>query len=162
MNGNPSGSHRGRNDRRQRPTSPLDALRFGGRRTWPRRQEERLDGFFVDRFDASTLAMVVILLCLTIADGVLTLELLDINCVEANPLMERLLLQGPLAFLLGKYVLTSAGLPLLVVFKHHPMFGTRFRVGFLIPVFIGLYLILLFYQGALFRLAFPTAPTNPM
>ena len=106
--------------------------------------------------------MVVILLCLTIADGVLTLELLDINCVEANPLMERLLLQGPLAFLLGKYVLTSAGLPLLVVFKHHPMFGTRFRVGFLIPVFIGLYLILLFYQGALFRLAFPTAPTNPM
>ena len=57
--------------------------------------------------------------------------------------MEYLSTRGPLAFLLGKYVLTAMGLPLIVVYKNYPMFGTRFRVGFLLPVFIGLYLVLI-------------------
>ncbi len=162
MSDKPSGSPRGQNDRRRRPTSPLDAFRTGGRRTRPRRQEDRLGGFFIDRFNVVTLAMVVILLGLTIADGILTLELIEINCVEANPLMQRLLIRGPIAFLVGKYILTSAGLPLLVVYQHHPMFGTRFRVGFLIPVFIGLYLMLLSYQGALLLVAMLQTSTPSM
>src|SRR5436190_23815784 len=104
MNNRPIDLSRSQGDRRERPTTPLDALRTGGRRTWPRRHEERLGRFFVDRFDATTLAMVVILLCLTIVDGVLTIELLDVNSVEANPVMGQLLTQGHREFLLGKYV----------------------------------------------------------
>src|SRR5262249_36220715 len=141
MIGDSTGGRRGSKDRRTKPTSPLDALRPGGRRSWPRRREERAGRFFVDRFDALTLAMIVALLCLTIVDGVLTIELLDVNSEEANPLMDHLLTWGDCAFLLGKYILTAAGLPFIVVYKQHPFFGTRFRVGWLLHVFIGLYLV---------------------
>ena len=145
------GRRRNSSDRRQQATSPLDALRLRGRRAWPRRKEERQGSFFVDRFDALTLAVIVTLLMLTIADGVLTIELLDINSEEMNPLMARLLLQGHQAFLLGKYVLTAFGLPFIVVYKNYPMFGTRFRIGFLLPIFVGLYVVLIFYQARLLR-----------
>ena len=102
--------------------------------------------------------MVVSLLCLTIADGILTLELLEIHCVEANPVMACLLDRGHLWFVIGKYVLTAAGLPLLVVCKNFRMFGTRFRVGFLIPTFVALYLVLIFYQNSLFNAVRPGSP----
>jgi hypothetical protein len=151
MNENHGGETRSRLDRRRRPTSPLDALRFGGRRRWPRREEERHGAFFIDRFDASTLAMIVVLLGLTLVDGLLTLRLLEINCEDVNQFIGYLLKRGPMAFLAGKYVLTAAGLPFLVVYKYYPLFGTRFRAGYLLPVFLGLYLVLLCYQWALLR-----------
>jgi hypothetical protein len=142
-------TQRQQGDRRRRPTSPRDALNPFGRRSWPRRAEERRDVFFVDRFHATTLAMVVALLCLTLLDGILTLELLDLNSEEANPFMAQLLTRGPIAFLVGKYTLTAAGLPFLVVYQHHRIFGGRFRVGWLVPLFIGLYLALLYHQWTL-------------
>lgn len=151
MNADSTDSQRGQADRRSRPTSPLDAFRASGRRVRPRRSKERLGAFFTDQFDAFTLAMVMTLLGLTITDGVLTLELLDFNSVEANPFMGHLLKQGPFAFLLGKYVLTAMGMPFIVVYKNHPMFDTRFRVGFLLPVFISMYVALIFYQWMLFH-----------
>ena len=149
MNEDFTGESRRGEDRRQRPTSPLDAFRFGGRRRGPRRTEERRGAFFVDRFDAATLGMVVALLGLTLVDGLLTIELLEINSEEGNPFMHYLLAHGPMAFLLGKYLMTAAGIPFLVVYKNYPMFGSRFRVGYLFPVFLGLYLVLLSYQWVL-------------
>lgn len=133
-------------DRRRGPTAPLDAFRGAGRRTWVRRREERQGAFFLDRFDAFTLALIVALLGLTVVDGVLTIELLDVNSEEFNPLMHHLLTRGHTAFLLGKYILTAAGLPFLLVYQNYRMFGTRFRVGFLFPVFLTLYLTLVVYQ----------------
>ena len=46
--------------------------------------------------------------------------------------MAHLLGRGHHAFLAGKYILTAAGLPFLVVFKNYRLFGTRFRVGYLV------------------------------
>jgi hypothetical protein len=135
-----------RTDRRKRPTSPLDALRVIGRRKAPRRSADRSGDYFVDRFDAVTLAMIVGLLGLTITDGVLTIELLDRNSEEINPFMAHLLGRSHHAFLAVKYILTAAGLPFLVVFKNYRLFGTRFRIGYLFPAFIALYLLLLSYQ----------------
>jgi hypothetical protein len=137
---------RDRPDRRKRPTSPRDALRGKGRRKAPRRREERSGDYFVDRFGAATLAMIVGLLGLTITDGVLTIELLDRNSEELNPIMAQLLGRSHHAFLAGKFLLTAAGLPFLVVFKNYRMFGTRFRIGYFLPAFVGLYLLLLSYQ----------------
>jgi hypothetical protein len=146
-----------RTDRRRRPTSPLDALRSGGRRCRVRRQEERQGVHFVDRFHAGTLAMVVTLLGLTIADGVLTIELIGLNSEEANPVMAHLLRQGDSTFLLVKYIMTAAGLPFVVVYQHYPLCGTRFRVGWLLPVFVALYLVLLLHQWNLLQIGRPTA-----
>jgi Domain of unknown function (DUF5658) len=137
---------RGPTDRRQVPTGPMDAFRLSGRRQRVRRGAEREGPFFTDRFDALTLAFIVAVLVLCILDGVLTIQLLDVNSEEANPVMRFLLDRGHLLFLVGKYVITAAGLPFLVVYKNWPFFGTRFRAGFLLPVFLGLYLGLVAYQ----------------
>jgi hypothetical protein len=98
------------------------------------------------------MVLVIALLSLTIVDGVLTLELIHLNSEEANPVMAGLLEQSEFAFLMGKYVLTAAGLPFLVVYQQYPLCGTRFRVGWLLPVFVGLYLVLLFHQCTLLRM----------
>jgi hypothetical protein len=150
-------------DRRREPTGPPDAFRRAGRRARVRRGAERQGSYFLDRFDAFTLALIVTLLGLTIVDGVLTIELLDVNSEEFNPLMNHLLTRGHTAFLLGKYILTAAGLPFLLVYKNYRMFGTRFRVGFLFPIFLSLYLALVAYQVHLLQigqsgLTFPGYP----
>ena len=53
--------------------------------------------------------------------------------------MNRLLEHGVLPFLLGKYLLTVIGLPVLLIFKNYYLFGTRVRVGYLIPLLVVLY-----------------------
>ena len=124
----------------------MDAFRLAGRRQQVRRDTERTGPFFTDRYDALTLALVVAILALCILDGILTIELLDRNSEEINPVMRFLLDRGHGPFLLGKYAITAAGLPFLVVYKNWPIFGTRFRTGYLLPVFLVLYLTLLIYQ----------------
>ena len=90
--------------------------------------------------------MVVLLLTLTIVDGVITLLLLDAGCKEANPVMSYLLRKGHVHFILGKYILTAVGLPFLLMFKNFRLFRSGFRAGYLLPVFVGLYVVLLGYQ----------------
>jgi hypothetical protein len=82
------------------------------------------------------------LLVLTLVDGVLTLRLVDSHHGEANPLMAHLMRRGAAWFLIGKYVLTAAMVPWLVIWKNHRMFGTRVRVKHLIPMLVGLYVLL--------------------
>jgi hypothetical protein len=133
----------------------MDALRSGGRRCRPRRKQERRGVYFVDRFHAVTLALIVALLGLTVADGILTIELVRLNSEEANPLMAHFLQQGDLPFLMVKYVMTAVGLPFLVVYQHYPLMRTRFRVGWLLPIFLTLYLVLLFHQWSLIQIGHP-------
>ena len=84
-------------------------------------------------------------------DAFLTVRLLDAGAKEVNPVMDRLLLHGVGAFLVGKYLLTVGGLPLLLIFKNHYLFRTQLRVGHLIPIAVGLYAILIGYQVALMQ-----------
>ena len=107
----------------------MDAFRLSGRRQRVRRGAEREGPFFTDRFDALILGFIVAVLVLCIVDGVLTIELLDVNSEEANPVMKFLLDRGHLPFLVGKYAITAAGLPFLAVYKNWPLFGTRFAPG---------------------------------
>jgi hypothetical protein len=133
-------------DRRQRATSLRDVLRPYGRRMVFRRSGEHRQSYFVDSFGLATLAFIVSLLALSIFDGVITLSLLDAGCQEINPLMACFLRQGSLFFLLGKYLLTAVSIMIFVVFKNFCLFGTSFRVGYLIPLVVAAYTALLAYQ----------------
>ncbi len=62
--------------------------------------------------------------------------------------MGYLLSQGVLAFVIGKYMLTVLGLPILLIFQDHLLFGIL-RVRNLMPMCIIAYLILLDYQISL-------------
>jgi hypothetical protein len=111
-----------------------------------RRAPEHRRSYLVDRFSASMWIAMLLILVLSMVDAFITLYLLDFDCHEVNPLMRHLLNNGVLAFVLGKYALTAAGLPLLLLFKNYFLFGTRFRVGYLIPAIVVMYVVLLIYQ----------------
>lgn len=142
----PGIENRAKADRRQTPTGPWTAFPPAGLRMRNRRASEHQRPYFVDRFSPAMLVFVLMLLMASIVDAILTIQLLQAGGDEINPLMDRLLDYGILPFLVGKYLLTVVGLPLLLVFKNHYLFGLRFRVGYLIPSTVVLYLVLIGYQ----------------
>jgi hypothetical protein len=142
---------RGRPDRRRRPANPWGAFLGRRCRRHHRRATDAHRSIFADRYSARDFLLIVLLLVMTIADGLITLDLLDAECEEANPLMSYLLERGHMAFVLGKYILTAVGLPFVIAFKDYRLFRTRFRVGYVLPVFVALYLLLLSYQAVLMR-----------
>ena len=147
----PDIDQRTQSDRRKTPTSPWDAFPPAGRRMANRRASEHRRPYFVDRFSPAMFVFLLMLLITSLVDAILTIQLIEAGAKEINPLMDRLLERGVLPFLLGKYVLTVAGLPLLLIFKNHYLFGTRIRVGHLIPLIVALYLALIGYQLVLMQ-----------
>jgi Domain of unknown function (DUF5658) len=133
-------------DRRRKPTSFWDTFGLGGRRMRCRRADEHRQPYFVDRFGREATVWGTSLLVLSISDGVITLFLLDAGCQEINPFMAYLLQKGCGIFLLAKYLLTATAVITFLVFKNFYLFGTPFRVGYLIPVLVSMYAALILYQ----------------
>jgi hypothetical protein len=145
MNQDSSSERRNLPDRRRKPTTIWGSIIFGGRRRHVRRESERGQPHYVDHFPWTTFIWILLLVLFTFIDGILTLELLDAGCVEANPLLHFSLGKGPEYFLIVKYLLTVTGLPLLV------FFGARNRMRFIFPGFVLLYIVLIVYQLLLLR-----------
>ncbi len=138
---------RASSDRRVEPTGPWAALAWRpGRRVENRRATDRRRTYFVDRFSPALWIGVLALVAGSLIDAVFTLHSLDRGGREINPLMGGLLRHGAAAFIAGKYLLTVLGLPLLLIFKNHRLFGGRVLVGQLIPACVALYAMLLAYQ----------------
>jgi hypothetical protein len=137
---------RARSDRRQKPTSPWGAFPPAGRRMRNRRVEEHRQSYFADRFSPVVLTGVLMLIIATFVDAGLTVYVLHGGGSEVNPLMDRLLNHSVEAFVIGKYLLTVVGLPVLLIFRNYYLFGTQLRVGYLIPVTVALYAVLIGYQ----------------
>lgn len=116
-----------------------------------RRVKEHLQPYLVDRVSWLAFLTATLLLVLTLVDGILTVALLERGFEEANPLMRFLLNRSPVAFFIGKYVLTATFLPVALVMNQYRLFGTRFRVGHLIPIVALLYLVLIVYQLVLWN-----------
>jgi hypothetical protein len=133
-------------DRRQTPTATWRAFLPAGRRMRNRRGSEHRRPYFVDRFSCGMLLGVAMLILASLVDAILTVHILQAGGEEINPLMDRLLSHSVEAFVLGKYVLTVVGLPLLLIFKNYYLFGTRLRVGHLVPAAVATYGVLIGYQ----------------
>ncbi len=139
------GERREKSDRRLTPTSVWDAVFFVGGRRHARRAPDRGRVLVVDRFSVATFVPIMLVLAFTLVDGLLTLELIEAGYHEANPVMYVLLTKGPVHFLMGKYVLAAAGLPVLV------LLGTHSRIRYLVPILAVLYALLITYQVILLR-----------
>jgi Domain of unknown function (DUF5658) len=140
-----SGERRHLPDRRETPTGLWDALFCGGKRAFVRRESERRRPHFLDRYPLGAFIWIVLLLFCTVADGWLTLVLLESGYHEINPVMQYFLAKGPAYFLIGKYVLAAAGLPVLVLFRGHTRYGDP------LPIFVSLYAVLIGYQLLILR-----------
>jgi hypothetical protein len=138
-------------DRRESPTGPWSALPPAGMRAKNRRADEHRQPYFVDRFSAAMFIVILFLIFASLADAILTIQLLEAGGDEINPLLNHALNHGVSIFLFVKYVLTVGGLPVLLIFKNHYLFGTPVRVGHLLPFAVLLYAILIGYQLALMQ-----------
>jgi hypothetical protein len=137
---------RAQTDRRQQPTSPWGALPPAGQRMRNRRAHEHLQPYFTDRFSPSMLMCVLALIFVSLLDAGLTIYVLYGGGSEVNPLMNYLLSHSITTFVVGKYVLTVVGLPVLLIFQNYYLFSTRLRVGYLIPFSVAMYTVLIGYQ----------------
>jgi len=108
----------GEKDRRCDRKARFKYFLVNGRRESARRTEDKTSYFFFDRYSQGMFTAITAILMLSIVDGLLTLLLIERGASELNPVMAYFLEYGPLSFITAKYVLTSFGVFLLLIFKN--------------------------------------------
>jgi hypothetical protein len=124
--------------RRQDEGLPGFRYLFFGRRKGVRRNEDNRKSYFLDHYSLRVFIIIIGIILLSVTDAMLTLYLIRHGAAEINPIMEHFLKYGPLPFLAAKYLLTTASVVLLLVYKNVHIFGTRIRAKYL---FILIFLI---------------------
>lgn len=89
---------------------------------------------------------------LSCADAFLTLQLLNLGMIEANPVMQAVMEQSTLLFTSTKLAMTAVGI-LILVFLAKAKFLNRLRTGVFLTIFFSFYACLVCYELVnLFRL----------
>ena len=117
---------RGGSERRVNNKKRLKYLFINGRRERARRKEDWEKAFFFDRYNQKLFAAITAILMLSVFDALLTLVLIENGSSELNPVMDYFLAYGPLTFFIAKYVLTSVGVIILLIFKN--VFLSRVKI----------------------------------
>jgi hypothetical protein len=81
-------------------------------------------------------AAVLCIICLTIVDAYLTLDLVSRGAEELNPIMAYCLERSPLAFFTVKYLVTCASIMMILSIKEIYIFGGKIRCEALFAFFI--------------------------
>ena len=124
--GSPDKEERRRIDRRTNNKARLKYLLFNGRRERSRRDEDRGKAFIFDRYNQKLFLAITVILVLSILDAALTLVVIQRGATELNPVMAYFLEHGTLTFIVAKYVLTSIGVVILLIFKN--VFLTKIKI----------------------------------
>ena len=114
----PDPKNRRAKDRRSNQKARLKYLLFNGRRERIRREEDSRKVFFFDRYHPKLFAAITAILMLSIFDALFTLILINNGSTELNPVMAYFLQHGLLPFIVAKYILTSIGVVILLIFKN--------------------------------------------
>lgn len=89
---------------------------------------------------------------LSCADAFLTLQLLELGMIEANPVMSAIMAHGTAVFTSTKLAMTGVGI-LMLVFLAKARFLNRVRTGLFLTMFFSFYACLVCYELVnLFRL----------
>jgi len=87
---------------------------FNPRRRRIRRKEDR-ESSFIDWYPARLLIAAILIMLLSVVDGLLTIHLINAGAVELNPVLAPFVRNDPMWFALIKVVLTGIGIICLVV-----------------------------------------------
>ena len=112
-------------DRRQQQLSKR--LFIKGLRESMRRADDRNRIAIFDRYKSPLFIGMMIVLSLSILDGILTLILLSQGAKELNPVMRYYLNHGPQVFIVVKYGLTV--LPMLIILFANEALTSRYWIG---------------------------------
>ncbi len=135
-------------NRRKSPTKPFSKYIFKGERKKNRRLNED-QNYYVDRYEARYLAVVLLILVLCVFDAYFTLKIIHFGGKELNPLMINFIDKNPEWCLAIKYFVTVVSLIILLVHKNFIVFG-KVKARYIIYLIFSLYFILVLYEAALF------------
>jgi hypothetical protein len=131
-------------DRRRRL---LHALFVGGLN--PRRRSHRRTtephARVHDLHEARWLGIAMLIMLLSVADAILTVEVMHLGAIEVNPVMAVFLDGQSPAFAFVKVALTGFGVTVLTIMARIHAFG-RVPVGFVLYAVLGLYSGLIAYE----------------
>ena len=113
-------------ERRTNNKSRIKYLLFNGRREHSRRTEDSGKAIIFDRYNQKLFLAITTILVLSILDAVLTLIVIQRGATELNPVMAYFLEHGTLTFIVAKYILTSIGVLILLIFKN--VFLTKIKI----------------------------------
>ena len=134
-------------DRRTKPTSPFSIRSLlAGRRRSIRRRQDRNFHYYVDRYDTLSVAVFLLVIALSVADGFITLHLVAAGAREINPVMRFFLSHGTFPFLLVKYCLTGFGFLFLIIHKEYYFLGGRLRGRLVMLTILLLYCVLIGWE----------------
>jgi hypothetical protein len=137
------------NDRRRQPTRPFTLPSLFGRRKSIRRHEDKEAHKYVDRYSLRSVAIVLFILVLSVADAIFTLTLVSRGAEEINPIMDFFLQRGPAIFLGVKYFLTVGSLLCFLILKNHYFLAGRISVKTILATMLILYVVLIGYELSL-------------
>ena len=138
--------YRNGKDRRKRKIPPLKYLLFGGQRKRIRRKEDEDKLIILDTHGPWIFGLTVIILVLSIIDGLLTLNLIGRGAQEINPVMSNLIDINPYIYFFVKCFLTIVAVILLILLKNYRSKIFRVRVSNLLPLIAVFFIIIIFYQ----------------
>jgi len=133
-------------DRRTNNKARLKYLLFNGRRERFRRDEDRGKAFIFDRYNQNLFLAITAILILSILDAVLTLAVIQRGASELNPVMAYFLEHGTLTFIVAKYVLTSIGVLILLIFKNVFLTQLKIYTHSLFPCVIVVFIIVIAWE----------------
>ena len=138
--------YRNGEDRRKRKIPPLKYLLLGGRRKRIRRKDDENELIILDTHHPWFLVLAVIILVLSIVDGLLALSLIYKGASEANPVLFYLFEINPYFYFFAKYFLTAISVFILILLRNYRSKIFRMRVTNMLPLIAVLFIIVIFYQ----------------
>jgi hypothetical protein len=133
-------------DRRRLTIPSLRYLVASGRRRGVRRAEDQQRIVYLDRYSPRIFAAIVGILCLSLLDALLTLDLIEHGATEVNPSMAFFLKQGPLVFTSVKYLITSLSVVIFLLVNHGAIPNSRFRMNNLFTFAIASFAIVVVWE----------------
>ncbi len=136
--------HRAASDRRQIQWRTVFYGFLRSRRRDLRRDADA-DVIFIDWHHPWLFFLAVGTMLLSCCDAFLTITLLDLGMIEANPVMAAMLGYGTATFAATKMAFTGVGI-LTIVFLSKSRFLDRFRTGLILTAFFTIYACLVCYE----------------
>ena len=134
-------------DRRQDEGVPgIWYLFFGSRNRIRRFDDHHQKSYFLDHYSFLIFTIIIGIILLSITDAMLTLYLIHHGAAEVNPIMNHFLKYGPLPFLAAKYLLTTASVVLLLIYKNVHIFGTKIRAKYLFIIILLIFIFVVLWE----------------
>lgn len=135
-------------DRRAETMPGFDNCKYWltGRRTYPRREEDRQKSYRTDRYDVKTFAAILTIIILSILDAIFTMYLISLGAIEVNPIMAYFLKCGSFKFFGVKYFLTCASIVFLLLNKNVYLFKYRIRTEIVFIVVVILFALVILWE----------------